>query len=285
MKLRIRGSSIRLRLSRGEVARLAATGRVDDAIAFGPARQITYSLLAAHVAAPSASFDGSAIVVPIPRERARTWTASDEVGIEAGHDVGGGTMLSILIEKDFACLVPREGEDDGDAFPNPRGSGSRRALLTRRTGSMVRPHPAVGRADRRAPQAQSRWRSEDRPLHACGWGTVADASPTRTARAGVSDYLVATRARCRMSRTYEGIRRDPDDALEVASVVRTCGARRERRGCCARYVATTPSMTSATIDAAVETRRPGCRRSRALAQLAGSHACAVHTPRLETVKL
>jgi hypothetical protein len=27
--------------------------------------------------------------------------------------------LQILVEKDFACLTPRKGEDDGDAFPNP----------------------------------------------------------------------------------------------------------------------------------------------------------------------
>lgn len=122
MKLRIRGSSIRLRLSQGEVARLAETGRVDDAIVFGPARQLSYSLVAADVPAPSATFEGSAIVVSVPRDRARAWAASDEVGIEAAHDVGNGATLSILIEKDFACLVPRKGEDDGDAFPNPRGA-------------------------------------------------------------------------------------------------------------------------------------------------------------------
>ncbi|MGH8167708.1 MAG: DUF7009 family protein [Woeseiaceae bacterium] len=30
-----------------------------------------------------------------------------------------GDELSILVEKDFACLAPREGEDDSDKFPNP----------------------------------------------------------------------------------------------------------------------------------------------------------------------
>jgi hypothetical protein len=28
-------------------------------------------------------------------------------------------MLRILVEKDFACLAPREGEDESDMFPNP----------------------------------------------------------------------------------------------------------------------------------------------------------------------
>lgn len=122
MKLRIRGNSIRLRLSQGEVARLAEVGRVDDAIVFGPAQQLAYSLVAGDVSAPRAVLEGSAIVVTLGREHARAWASSDEIGIEAAHDLGNGATLSILIEKDFACLVPREGEDDGDAFPNPHSS-------------------------------------------------------------------------------------------------------------------------------------------------------------------
>ena len=37
------------------------------------------------------------------------------------QDVGGDEPLRILVEKDFACLVEREGEDDSDAFPHPDG--------------------------------------------------------------------------------------------------------------------------------------------------------------------
>lgn len=121
MKLRIRGSSIRLRLSQSEVARMAESGRVDDAVAFGPAQRLSYSLLAADVPATSATIEGTRIVVSIPREQARVWTTSEQVGIEARQDVGGGETLSILVEKDFACLTPRADEDDRDAFSNPRG--------------------------------------------------------------------------------------------------------------------------------------------------------------------
>lgn len=119
MKLRIRGSSIRLRLSKGEVARMGEVGRVDDAIVFGPAQRLTYSLVAGDVAAPSATFDGASIVVSLPREQVRAWAGNEEVGIEAQQTMGSAETLSILIEKDFACLTPRKGEDDGDAFPNP----------------------------------------------------------------------------------------------------------------------------------------------------------------------
>jgi hypothetical protein len=31
-------------------------------------------------------------------------------------------MLKILVEKDFACLAPREGEDESDMFPHPKAA-------------------------------------------------------------------------------------------------------------------------------------------------------------------
>ena len=115
MKLRIRGNSLRLRLSRGEVTQLAEKGRVEDAIAFGPSK-LTYALATADVAEVGATYESSPdgrIVVVIPPKRAAEWASSDEVGIESKGD------LHILVEKDWSCLKPREGEDDSDAFPHP----------------------------------------------------------------------------------------------------------------------------------------------------------------------
>ena len=119
MKLRIRGSAIRLRLSKSEVLRIAEAGRVEDAIDFGAAQRLSYALVAGDVATPSAHFSGAEIVVTIPRAQLRAWAIEETVGIEAEQDLGNGQTLSILVEKDFACLKPREGEEDGDAFPNP----------------------------------------------------------------------------------------------------------------------------------------------------------------------
>jgi len=122
MKLRIRGNSLRLRLSRGEVAELAERGRVDDGIAFGsePEARLGYGIVCSDDAsALSARYGAATIVVTLPRSVARTWAASDEVSLEAEQPIGGGEVLRLLVEKDFACLQPRTGEDDGDAFPNP----------------------------------------------------------------------------------------------------------------------------------------------------------------------
>jgi hypothetical protein len=118
MKLRIRGNSLRLRLTQGEVARIAEGGAVDDAIAF-PSGRLAYSLAVGDVPAMQARFDGASIAVLAPAAEAKAWATSDAVGMEAEQPVADGT-LRILVEKDFACARPREDEDDSDAYPHPR---------------------------------------------------------------------------------------------------------------------------------------------------------------------
>jgi hypothetical protein len=44
------------------------------------------------------------------------------VGFEAEQSTGGSERLRILVEKDWACLTARDGEEDVDAFPNPNVS-------------------------------------------------------------------------------------------------------------------------------------------------------------------
>ena len=47
------------------------------------------------------------------------WADSEQVSIEAVQTIDDGSELKILVEKDFACLTPREGEDESDLFPHP----------------------------------------------------------------------------------------------------------------------------------------------------------------------
>lgn len=116
MKLRIKDDSLRLRLTQAEVGELAERGKVERSmhLATGDMR---YRVLATDVGAPEADFDSGTISVRLPSDQVLDWVATDTVGIAGQHG-----PLSILVEKDFACLVPREGEDDTDAFPHPRAS-------------------------------------------------------------------------------------------------------------------------------------------------------------------
>ncbi len=119
MKLRLRGNSLRLRLTQREVNDLVAIGAVEERTAFGPHALLSYAIAVGEGSAVSASFDAGAIRVTVPLAEARAWATSDRVGIEGEQATAEGEPLRLLIEKDFACLKPRTGEDDRDAFPNP----------------------------------------------------------------------------------------------------------------------------------------------------------------------
>ncbi len=116
---------MRLRLKQGEVASLANGGVVEETTPFGSGAggRLRYALVADEaVTRMTATYADGSIVVTVPAGDARRWATSDEVGLSADQDVGGGDPLRILVEKDFACLEPRAGEDDRDAYPNPNAS-------------------------------------------------------------------------------------------------------------------------------------------------------------------
>ena len=123
MKLRIHRNSVRFRLGRSEVERLLETGKIQEHVSFGPesAHRLWYTLeLSETEPEICAAFDCTNLRIVLPTRLARRWASSDEVGIEAAQDVGGGIsgeQLQVLIEKDFACLD--HPEDNADAYPNP----------------------------------------------------------------------------------------------------------------------------------------------------------------------
>ena len=115
MKLRIQGNSLRLRLTRNEVAQLRDRGRVESLVEFSPGQDLVYLLEGSfHAKSVTAAFDGKAIRVTVPAHVMKEWANSDQVGIESPSRAG----LHLLIEKDFQCLHGR-GEQDRDAYAHP----------------------------------------------------------------------------------------------------------------------------------------------------------------------
>jgi len=122
MKLRVKGNTLRLRLLRSEVERLAHAGVVSDEIRFGvdTDQALKYSAAVTDgVDVVTAQFNDNQILIMIPESDALDWTTTDRVGIEARQEVGNNTELSILIEKDFECTARPDDPDKADAFPNP----------------------------------------------------------------------------------------------------------------------------------------------------------------------
>jgi Family of unknown function (DUF7009) len=119
MKLRIKGSSLRLRLTQGEVQRLEAEGEVAEQVHFGAGATLTYRLrTGSTISAISASYGNNIIDIRVPEAAALDWSRTERVALEHAEPASGGA-LRILIEKDWNCLAPRSEEDESDNFPHP----------------------------------------------------------------------------------------------------------------------------------------------------------------------
>ena len=124
MKLRTTSSSIRLRLSQSDVRNFADNGVVEETLNIDPSsgQYFRYGLYRDETAEYlTARFEDRCLSISVPAAAAHIWASSDKVGIEAQEASDGPT---ILVEKDFACLKPRSGDEDVDTFPNPEAKAA-----------------------------------------------------------------------------------------------------------------------------------------------------------------
>nr|MBS0038523.1 hypothetical protein [Saprospiraceae bacterium] len=122
MKLRIKGNSVRLRLTQSEVDQFNQKGFFEQRCIFGPAenQQLTYRIEKKDgILDLAADFNLGTVVVFIPTEMGENWAATEEVGMENQQPLSGEDSMRMLIEKDFQCLKPRPEEDESDNYPNP----------------------------------------------------------------------------------------------------------------------------------------------------------------------
>ena len=73
---------------------------------------------------PVAAYADGEIRVRLPTATVSEWANSEQVSIQGAQSLDDGNQLLILVEKEFACLAPRENEDESDMFPHPE-AGSR----------------------------------------------------------------------------------------------------------------------------------------------------------------
>ena len=125
MKLRIKGPTLRLRLTRGEIGALLEEGVVEERVPFAPGVSLIYRLRRDAAAfSISATFRNGVVEILVPEGEAREWGTSELVTLAHEQALPDGT-LRITLEKDFACLAPREGEDESDNFPHPEAGSDK----------------------------------------------------------------------------------------------------------------------------------------------------------------
>ncbi|MFL2555111.1 MAG: DUF7009 family protein [Candidatus Rariloculaceae bacterium] len=125
MKLRILGNTIRFRLSRSEMEQLENIGVVENTTDFGLGAQLLYKLEIGLHDCLEAIYSDDCIRVFVPKVMAQRWMQTDEITLQGEKSLDSGAQLKILLEKDFSCLNPRQGDENMDTFPNPAATDNR----------------------------------------------------------------------------------------------------------------------------------------------------------------
>lgn len=112
MKIRIKGNSLRYRLTRTDVDTFTKSGYLEEQTNFDSAT-LTYAIQSSDGDKLSVTFINNKITLLMPRVFVKEWADTDRVGFE-----NRSPEFFLLVEKDFKCLDNVE-EDQSDNYPNP----------------------------------------------------------------------------------------------------------------------------------------------------------------------
>jgi len=121
MKLRMKGNSLRLRVTPAEVKQLLRDGAIREHLQLtpDPRERFTYAISSSlSEATTTVTYHSGNITVSVPNAQLTYWACGEDVGVYADLTLGDGRALSVAIEKDFACLDRSDAENE-DTFPNP----------------------------------------------------------------------------------------------------------------------------------------------------------------------
>jgi hypothetical protein len=119
MKLRIHDDSVRLRVTVSETRRLADGLAVTSRTRFPGGTVLRCNLEPADVPRPDVRLEATTLRVRVPRDEVLRWARQPELVSLHASVASGEAALDLLVEKDFACLAPRAGDDATDLFVNP----------------------------------------------------------------------------------------------------------------------------------------------------------------------
>ena len=119
MKIRIKGNSIRIRVSKTEVDTFCQIGYLEEVTEFGDSR-LSYRLeRVQNDGNLNAAFARDCITMLVPEHLVKGWDANNVVGFNYTKPLGDDKGLFLLLEKDFKCIDSEVLEDQSDNFDNP----------------------------------------------------------------------------------------------------------------------------------------------------------------------
>ena len=120
MKIRIKDSSIRLRLSKMDVNTLSEQGCILSECQITVGNTLKYMISLSDKEEMSIKMKYNTIDLKVPYDQLEAFLKEDQVGFERIINNGAEGGLHILVEKDFQCLVPRVHEDEANLYTNPQ---------------------------------------------------------------------------------------------------------------------------------------------------------------------
>ena len=121
LKIRIRDNSIRYRLTKSEVDTFEKEGHLESKTEFGFAEFVYGIQTLDGIDSLAATYIGNKLTLFMPLSMQKEWTSTDKVGYNSVMNTGPGKTLSLLVEKDWAC-IDNSDEDQSDNFVNPNAA-------------------------------------------------------------------------------------------------------------------------------------------------------------------
>ena len=118
MKLRIKGNSLRIRLTKTEVSTISTKGYLEEETNFGNNKLLYVLQRVDEGKELSAAFESNKITMFVPSSLTKDWPMNNIISFDAHMTVGENKSLYLLLEKDFVCL-DHTTEDQSDNYENP----------------------------------------------------------------------------------------------------------------------------------------------------------------------
>ncbi|WP_405198457.1 DUF7009 family protein [Christiangramia sp. LLG6405-1] len=118
MKIRIRGNSVRYRLTKDEVEHLCKEKSIEERTNFSKLDFI-YEIKVTDTEQLDIHFYDNKITLKISDSLIQNWETNNRVGFSHSVVTSNGKSIDVLLEKDFTCLEDR-GEDESNNYPNPK---------------------------------------------------------------------------------------------------------------------------------------------------------------------